>query len=151
MTAPTTVTATARQSQPALNVTAAVVIAVAVNVLVYAGGRALGGSFRFTSGTGPAQVNAVTVAGFTAVPLLAGLTVAALAARRWPWLITVGLIAAPTLALSTIAIMTLPADLDPISTVTLALCHVVLVPVAVLALLRLRGRGERGTEPDSAP
>lgn len=80
------------------------------------------------------------MAGFTAVPLLAGLTVAALVARRWPRLITVGLIAAPTLALSTIAIMTLPADLDPISTVTLALCHVVLAPVAVLALLRLRRR-----------
>ena len=50
MTAPTMATAPARHSHPALSVTAAVVIAVAVNVLLYAGGRAVGGSFRFPGG-----------------------------------------------------------------------------------------------------
>lgn len=145
-----TAVTTPRPVHPALEAAAvvatAVLVAVGLNVLVHAVGRAMGGSFRFTSAAGPAEVTATTVAGFTAVPLLAGLVVAALVARRWPRLVTLGLVVAPVLALGTIALMTVPADFDEASTVTLALCHVVLVPVSVLALLRLRAtRPRRGS------
>jgi hypothetical protein len=38
----------------------------------------------------------------------------------------------------TILLMTIPADFDTASTVTLALCHVTLAPLSVLGLLALR-------------
>ena len=97
------------------------------------------GDVRFTAPAGPAEVDAATVAGFTVVPLLAGLVLAALLGPRWPWVYAVALVVAPTLALVTILVLTLPADLDTVSTAALASCHVVLAPVAVLALRRLRG------------
>ena len=117
---------------------AAVAAAVVINLLVYAVGRAAGGSFTFTSQGRPAEVDAATVAGFSAVPLLGGLVAVLLLARLGTWVTTAALIAAPVLALGTIAVMTLPADFDAISTVTLALCHVTLAPIAVLAVRRLR-------------
>lgn len=80
------------------------------------------------------------MAGFTALPLLVGLTLAALLGRRWPRMILVAQVVAPTLAISTIFVMTLPADFDHVSTLTLASCHVVLVPVSILTLLRLQNR-----------
>ena len=124
----------------AVVVLGAVVVAVALNLAVHAAGRAAGGRFTFTAPAGPAVVDAATVAGFTAVPLLVGLTLAAVLARRWAWVVPVALVLAPALALVTVVVMTLPADLDAVSTVTLALCHVVLAPVAVLALRRLPRR-----------
>jgi len=133
--------APSRTDRPAVVVVlGAVVVAVALNLVVYAAGRAAGGRFTFTAPAGPAEVDAATVAGFTAVPLLVGLALAALLARRWAWVVPVALVVAPALALVTIVVMTLPADLDAVSTVTLALCHVVLAPVAVLALRRLPRR-----------
>jgi Cu/Ag efflux pump CusA len=83
-------------------------------------------------------VDAVTVAGFSAVPLLVGMAVAAAAARRLPVLLRVGLVVAPALALVAVPMMTLPADFDRVSTLTLALCHVTLVPVSMLGPLALR-------------
>lgn len=137
-------TAGADHRRPAaVIVAAAVVVAVLANVAVHAIGGVLGGSFRFTSPSGPATVDPATVAGFTAIPLLIGLTLAALLARRWPHLLTVGLVVAPVLAVATIPVMTLPADFDDVSTVTLAICHVVLVPISLLALVRLRPTGPR--------
>lgn len=112
--------------------------AVVLNLAVYALGRLAGGDFRFTSAGLPAEVDAVTVAGFTAVPLLVGLTLAAVLARFWSWAVYAGLVVAPVLALGTVPIMTIPADFDDVSTITLALCHVALVPVTVLGLLALR-------------
>jgi hypothetical protein len=53
------------------------------------------------------------------------------------------------LALGTIALMTLPADFDATSKTTLALCHVVLVPITVVAVLALRHR-TRQREPSTA-
>jgi hypothetical protein len=126
------------RSAPAV-VATAVAVAVLANLVLYALGRLLGGSYRFTTPAGPAEVDAATVAGLTVVPLLAGLVLAALLGRRWPWVHAVALVVAPALALVTILVMTLPADLDPVSTAALASCHVVLAPVAVLALRRLRG------------
>ncbi len=115
-----------------------VLAAVLINLAVHALGRAAGGSFTFTREGQPVQVDAVTVAGFSAVPLLVGMLVVAATARRLPVLLTVGLVVAPILALVTVPVMTLPADFDSVSTFTLALCHVTLAPVSVLGLLALR-------------
>jgi hypothetical protein len=131
-----------RLPRPAV-VALGVLAAVVINLLVYAAGRAAGGTFRFTAATGPAEVDAVTVAGFSAVPLLIGLTAVALLSRFGAWVAKAALVIGPVLALGTIALMTLPADFDGVSKTTLALCHVVLVPITVLAVLALRSRTGR--------
>lgn len=119
-------------------VVVAVLVALAVNLLIYAIGRLAGGSYRFTAGGAPVEVDALTVGGFSVVPLLIGLTLAALLSLRWPRVVLVALVVAPVLALVTVPLLTLPADFDGTSTVALALCHVTMAVVAVLALLRLR-------------
>ncbi|WP_250038091.1 DUF6069 family protein [Paractinoplanes maris] len=121
------------RSRPAI-ITLAVVAAVVINLLVYAVGRAAGGSFRFTADGVTNEVDAVTVAGFSAVPLLVGLVLVALLGRLGSWVSRVAAIVAPVLAVVTILVMTLPADLDRASTITLALCHVTLAPISVLAI-----------------
>ncbi|MEU4835646.1 DUF6069 family protein [Streptosporangium sp. NPDC023615] len=126
-------------------VAATVAAATAVNLVVHALGRAAGGTFRFTASGRVAEVDALTVAGFTVVPLLAGMTVAAVLSRRLRWVVPAALVIAPVLALGTVVVMTVPADLDPVAKVTLALCHVTLVPVTVAGLLALRGLDRRRT------
>jgi hypothetical protein len=122
---------------PVAVVGGAVLAAVAVNLVIYGLGRAAGGSFEFTASNGPAEVTAPTVAGFSAVPLLAGLLLLLLVRRFATWAGRAALVVAPALALGTILVMTLPADLDGISTLTLALCHATLAPTAVLAIRSL--------------
>ena len=119
----------------------AVLAAVVVNLIVYAVGRAAGGTFRFTSAGAPAEVDAVTVAGFSAVPLLVGLVAVALLAPLGGWVARVALVLGPLLAIGTVVAMTVPADFDRASTVTLAVCHLVLVPVILLAVPRLSPAG----------
>jgi hypothetical protein len=123
-----------------LIVPAAALAAVVVNLLVYAIGRAAGGTFRFTAAGGPAEVDAATVAGFSAIPLAVGLAGVALLAPRWRWVARAALIAGPALAVVTILIMTLPADLDATSTITLALCHLALIPIMLVAIRLLARR-----------
>ncbi len=115
-----------------------VVAAVLVNLVVYAVGRLAGGDFTFTRDDDRATVDAATVAGFTAIPLGAGLTLVGLLAHRLRWVPRVAAVVAPLLAVATILVMTVPVDLDAVSTVTLATCHLTLVPVSVLAIHRLR-------------
>jgi len=126
-----------------LIITAAAGAAVAANLILYGAGRAAGGSFRFTSSGAPAVVDAVTVAGFSAVPLLLGLLAVALLAPLGAWVTRTALIVGPLLAVGTIALMTLPADFDTTSKVTLALCHLVLVPIIVVAVRALARRHDR--------
>lgn len=128
---------------PAVAVGAATV----TNLILYAVGRAAGGTFRFTSPSGPAEVDVVTVAAFSALPLLIGLVAVLVLARFGAWVTRAALILGPLLALATIALMTLPTDLDGISKVTLALCHVVLVPVIVVAVRALGRRDESISSP----
>ncbi|MEV0001883.1 DUF6069 family protein [Micromonospora sp. NPDC050980] len=120
----------------------ATVGAVVVNLIVYAIGRAAGGTFRLTTAGGTAEVNAVTVAAFSALPLLVGLTAVALLAPRFGWVVRVASIVGPALAVLTIATMTLPTDLDATSKTTLALCHLTLVPIILVAVAAL-GRRSR--------
>jgi hypothetical protein len=57
-----------------------------------------------------------------------------------PALVAVPLLAVPLLAVGTIVTMTVPADFDTVSTVTLAVCHLTLVPVIVAAVTVLGPR-----------
>jgi uncharacterized protein DUF6069 len=127
-----------------LLVAAAAGSAIVTNLLLYAVGRAAGGTFRFTAASGPATVDAATVAGFSAVPLVLGLLAVALLARFGRWVTRAALVVGPVLAIGTIAVMTLPTDLDTASKVTLALCHLTLVPIIIVAVRRL-GRGAIGS------
>ncbi|MFC4060874.1 DUF6069 family protein [Planomonospora corallina] len=131
----------ARDRGGALTVAVTVAAAVVLNLVIYGIGRAAGGGFRFTAAGQAAEVDAITVVGFTVLPLLTGMTLAAVLARIWPWAVPAGLAVAPVIALGTIPVMTIPADFDDASTITLALCHVALVPVTAAGLLALRRRG----------
>jgi hypothetical protein len=133
-----------------LVIAAAVGAAMLINLILYAVGRAAGGTFHFTAPTGPAVVDGVTVAAFSAIPLLIGLVAVALLARFGRWVIRAALVLGPLLAIATIATMTLPTDLDVTSKVTLALCHVVLVPVIILAVRALGRRQETAGRVDVA-
>lgn len=114
--------------------------AAVVNLAVYAAGRAAGGTFRFTASGVPAEVDAATVAGFSVVPLVAGLTVVALLAPLAGWVTRVALVAGPVLAVVSVPLMTVPAGFDAVSEVTLAVCHLTLVPIVVVALVAVRRR-----------
>ncbi|WP_236028434.1 DUF6069 family protein [Paractinoplanes lichenicola] len=118
-------------------IAAVVVMAAVVNLLVFVVGRALGGSFEFTSNGVVNQVDALTVVGFSAVPLLIGLVVVVLLVRFGDWVTRTATIVAPVLAVVTILVMTLPADLDGASTIALSLCHVTLAPISVAAVRAL--------------
>ncbi|MFC5748052.1 DUF6069 family protein [Actinomadura rugatobispora] len=120
-------------------------VALVLNLAIYAVGRALGGDFRFTAEGRPAEVDGITLVGFTSVPLLVGMTLVALLSRIWRWVIAVAMVVAPALALVTVPIMTIPADLDEASTITLALCHIALVPVTLTGLLVLRALRQEPT------
>jgi len=116
--------------------------AVAVNLVIYGVGRAAGGTFRFTSATGPAEVDAITVAGFSAVPLLTGLTAVALLAPFAAWVARAALVIGPALALGTILVMTVPTDFDKTSKAALALCHLALVPISIVAVRAIARRAQ---------
>lgn len=136
----------------ALVVLVAVLSAVAANLVVFSVGRAAGGRYSFPRDGTVLQVDAATVAGFTAVPLLVGLALVALLGPRLAWVHRAALVVAPVLAVGTIGVMTLPAGFDTASTVALALCHLTLVPASVLAVLALRRRaGRRGRTTGQRP
>jgi hypothetical protein len=138
-------------SSPGAVVTATVVAAVVANQAVYAAGRAFGADYAFTQQGRRMVVDAVTVAGFTAVPLLAGLLLVAVAGPRRPMLYRVALVGAPSAAAATIGLMTLPADFDTVSTLALATCHLTLAPLSVLAVAALRRRWQESTSQPYRP
>jgi hypothetical protein len=121
-----------------VTVLSAVSVAVVVNLLVFAAGRAAGGDFTFTRDGSAVTVDAVTVAGFSAVPLGVGLALLAVLVGRVRWVSTIAGVVAPLLAIVTIFVMTIPVDLDEVSTVALACCHLTLVPISLLAIRRIQ-------------
>lgn len=130
---------TARYGRPAI-VVATVAAAVVINVIIHTIGVTLGGDFDFTNKGKTVHVGPGGVAFLTSGPLFVGMTLAALLSLKWPAIIRVALFVAPALALVTIWTMTIPADLDNTSTITLALTHVALVPVVIAGLLALGRR-----------
>ncbi|MGH3612217.1 MAG: DUF6069 family protein [Pseudonocardia sp.] len=120
-------------------VVATVVAALLVNLVIWAIGAAAGGSFELTNGdvTQSAAPGGVVV--MTVVPLLVGMTLAALLSYRWLGAIRVAQVVGPALALLTI-VSTLMADFDGPSTVALTAMHVAIAPIVVAGLEAMRRR-----------
>jgi hypothetical protein len=122
------------------------------NLAVYAIGRALGGTFAYRQNGADVRVGAIAVTFMSLVPLVFGLGLVAALSRRWPAVVLVARIAAPTLAVATIAAMTIPAGFDTTSAVSLAAMHLTIIPPALLALNALpRGRGQGTAETLGSP
>ncbi len=73
----------------------------------------------------------------TVVPLLVGLSLAMLISLKWEPIIRIAQVVGAVFALGTIA-LTIAADFDAASTVTLALMHVVVAASVVVALEAVR-------------
>ncbi len=115
------------------------------NLVFYAIGRALGGAFTYTQNGASVRVDPVAVAIMSLGPMATGLALVAALARAWPAVIRVARIAAPTLAVVTIAVMTIPAGFDTTSAVSLAAMHLATIPAALLALGALDRRSGRNS------
>jgi len=117
------------------------------NLVVYAIGRALGGSFTYPQNGTATRVDPAAIAIMSLGPLGGGLAVVAALSRAWPAAVRAARIAAPILAVGTIAAMTIPAGFDTTSTVCLALMHLTTIPAALVALNALpRRRGPRARQ-----
>ncbi len=122
----------------AVAVVGGVVVAVLANLVLWVIGELAGGSFETTDADG--QVMDVAPGGavvLTTVPLFVGLTVAVLASYLWVGVLRVAEVVGAVAALGTIA-LTVAADFDTASTITLSLMHVTLVPVMIVALEGVR-------------
>ncbi len=108
----------------------------AVNLLLYAIGRASGGTFTYTQSGKPVRVDTVAVALLSLAPLATGLLLVAVVGRWWATVVPVAKVAAVVLAVATIAVMTIPADFDRRSTAFLALMHLATIPAALLTIGR---------------
>jgi len=122
----------------------AVVAVVAVNLLIYALGRACGGAFTYIQTGKATRVDVVAVTVMSAGPLAIGLTLTAWLTRRWQLLMTPAKIVASVLAISTVWAMTVPAGFDSTSTLCLAAMHLVVAAAFVLALDALAPRPVSG-------
>lgn len=137
-----TITSTATASIdriPALNrptaVLGAAAAAVLINLVVWLIGAAAGGTFEVDGGS----VAPGGVIIMSAVPLLIGLTVAALLSYRWVGVLRLAEVVGSVLAIATIG-LTVAADFDSATTISLSIMHLVLAPVIVVALEGLRSR-----------
>lgn len=113
--------------------------ALVVNELIFLIGHAIAGSYVFHQNGKTYHVDAGAIALLTVPPVLIGMTLAALL-MRWAWTLKAAIVVAPVLAIATIFVMTIPADFDTASTITLALTHLALAPVCVTGLLALSRR-----------
>ena len=92
----------------------------------------------------------LTLAGFTAIPLAVGMTVAAILSRLWKWVVPVALVVTLVLGLGSIVAMPFQTDLDAASKAALSLCHVAMTLTGVAGLLALRSLGQRKRQALSA-
>ncbi|GAB2654435.1 hypothetical protein GCM10027088_35950 [Nocardia goodfellowii] len=126
---------------PALNRPAAILgatgAALLANLVVWLIGAAAGGTFEMTDA---GQVQSVAPGGIitlTVVPLLVGLTAAALLSYKWVGVLRVAAVVGSVLAVATIG-LTVGADFDTASTIALSVTHLTLVPAIVVATEGLR-------------
>jgi len=110
---------------------------VLVNELLLALGHLLSGTFTYTTDGQATEVTTVSVLIMTAGPLILGVAVLAGLARWLPALVTTAAAVGCFLALATVAVMTLPVNLDAPSTTCLALMHVVVGTTLLVAARRL--------------
>ncbi|MGN2641815.1 DUF6069 family protein [Nocardia takedensis] len=117
----------------------AVLGALVVNLVIWLIGTAAGGDFSTVDNGETMSVAPGGVIILSIVPLLIGLTAAALISYRWVGVLRVAAIVGSILALGTIY-LTIAADFDTASTIALSLMHVALVPFIVLATEAIRLR-----------
>lgn len=132
-----TAAAPARSTLPINRVAVVALAAVGVlacNLLLYAVGRACGGTFTCAKNETTVRVDAAAVAIMSVAPLTIGLALAAWLSRTWPPVTAIAKGVAAILAVATIGLMTIPAGFDTTSTLFLSTMHLALVPAAVLAL-----------------
>jgi hypothetical protein len=119
-----------------------VVAALLVNLVIFAIGVAAAGSSELTTNDKTQIVTAATVAGMTVVPLLVGMTLAALLSYRWPRVLRIAAVVGPALALLTIA-GTVAAHFDGTGTATLGSMHIVIALLIIAGLELIRRRASR--------
>ncbi|WP_378736860.1 DUF6069 family protein [Nocardia brasiliensis] len=126
---------------PAVNrpvaIIGSVAVAVVVNLAVWLLGEAAGGSFEVVDKGVTNYVGGIGVILSSAVPLLIGMTLAALISYRWVGVLRVAQVVGSVLAIATIG-LTVSAAFDTASTVALSVMHVVLAPVLVIGLEAMR-------------
>jgi uncharacterized membrane protein YhaH (DUF805 family) len=129
------VPATTTRNRPVRTIAVAILGAAVVNAGIFLAFGVAGATFENTRMPQPVGLPAVLFV--TVVPLLIGLSAAALLSRRWPGLVTAGQVVGPALALLTIA---LPAvsGFDTLSFIALALMHVVVAVAVFLGLTALK-------------
>ncbi|MEV0250396.1 DUF6069 family protein [Nocardia sp. NPDC050712] len=137
----TTAIATTTARIPALSRPVAVLgatgAALLANLIVWLLGAAAGGSFEMTTDGVTASVAPGGIIMLTVVPLLIGLTVAALVSYKWVGVLRVAAVVGSALAVATIG-LTVAADFDTASTIALSITHLTLVPAIVVATEGLR-------------
>ncbi|MFF3227656.1 DUF6069 family protein [Nocardia suismassiliense] len=126
---------------PAVNrpvaVLGSVVVAVAVNLVVWLIGEAAGGSFEVVDKGVTTYVGGSGVIMSSAVPLLIGMTLAALLSYRWVGVLRVAQVVGSVLAVATIG-LTVSATFDTASTIALSVMHLVLAPALIVGLEAMR-------------
>lgn len=117
----------------------AAVTATLVNLGIFAVAAAAGASFVLLDGTEPHQVTIGAVITSSTVPLVVGMALAVLLSRWWPGVLRVTQVVGGALAL-----LTVPGPVsavgDDATRLALALIHVVVGVVVVLALEAVRRR-----------
>ncbi|KXP06778.1 DUF6069 family protein [Tsukamurella pseudospumae] len=110
------------------------------NLILWLVGLAAGGDFTMTDEAGArASVAPGGVVLMTVAPLAVGMTAAVLLSKLWAPILRVAAVVGAAASLGTVA-GTLAADFDGASTTTLALMHVVIAAVLVIALEALYRR-----------
>lgn len=113
------------------------VAALAVNLVLWLIGLAAGGSYELTDSGTTMAVAPGGVVMLTVVPVLIGTALAAIISKWWLPVIRVAQVVGVVAPLGTIA-MTIAADFDTVSTVTLSLMHVAIAVVLPLGLEAMR-------------
>ncbi|WP_067712792.1 DUF6069 family protein [Nocardia yamanashiensis] len=118
----------------ALIVAGTVTAAVAVNLILWLIGKAAGATFTYLSNGETFTSTPILVIAETAVPLAAGLTLATLAAVKWPRIIPAAQMIGVLLATVTAAGALLTDFDSTASRLSLALMHVVVAAAVFLGL-----------------
>jgi hypothetical protein len=126
---------------PALIIASFVLATLAINLSIWLIGAAAGGSFDHVEDNGTLHTTSAPqgVISMTTIPLALGLTLAVLIAWFWPGVIRIAQVIGVVAALGTIA-MTIDARFDDVSTVALAVMHVVIAVTVVIALAAIARR-----------
>jgi len=144
-TAPTPASAGTAAGRPAV-IAAALAGLLIANLAIYVVGRALGGAFTYPQNGTTVRVDPLAITIMSLAPLATGLALIAALSRIWPAAIRIARIAGPTLAVATIALMTIPAGFDTTSDVSLAAMHLTTIPATLIALNALPRRRSQSTE-----